>query len=436
MQSPERSPGLTRLVAPLLALAALWPSAAVPAQELLEEVLVTGEQPGPAMWKVKRGDHTLWIVGTLTPLPSKMTWRSQQVEDVISRSGEILGRYEGRAKIKGGNFAALRFLPAIMRLRFNADGRTLREVLPPEVYARWSATHRRVFGHDPDPKERARPFYAADLLFDEALEKAGLSEREAVWPKVDDLARRHKVRIRQLQIELPVDDPKGLIRDFAAVSPEKETACLVATLDRIDQDLPNMRRRAQAWAVGDAAVALRRVVADDQETVGLAIRNVLAGIECHGNGTVQVGREIGRIDNKGIRHAGKYRRDRIRHRYLLDVCADVVAGVGGCPGAAHRVTEQSAVALRYVDGIQGQGYGHAVGTIVGSAYHGRYCQRIATMERNVGRQHIEHRLHGVQHIESLQTVNGIAGLVDGQPGTQQLETEVAGSVGYQGIAVS
>ena len=83
MQSPERSPGLTRLVAPLLALAALWPSAAVPAQELLEEVLVTGEQPGPAMWKVKRGDHTLWIVGTLTPLPSKMTWRSQQVEDVI-----------------------------------------------------------------------------------------------------------------------------------------------------------------------------------------------------------------------------------------------------------------------------------------------------------------------------------------------------------------
>jgi uncharacterized protein YbaP (TraB family) len=266
VQLPKNRNGLMPVAAALLALAALWPATALPAQELLEEVLVTGEQPGPAMWKVKRGDHTLWIVGTLTPLPSKMTWRSKQVEDVISRSGEILGRYEGRARIKGGNFAALRFLPAIMRLRFNADGRTLREVLPPDVYARWSAMHRRVFGHDPDPKERARPFYAADQLFDEALAKAGLSEKEAVWPKVDELARRHKVRIRRLQIELPVEDPKGLIRDFAAVSTEKETACLVATLDRIDQDLPNMRRRAQAWAVGDMATLRSLPVVNQQQT--------------------------------------------------------------------------------------------------------------------------------------------------------------------------
>ncbi|HMA12636.1 MAG TPA: TraB/GumN family protein [Steroidobacteraceae bacterium] len=252
--------------AALLAVAGLWPGIARPAQELLDEVLVTGEQPGPAMWKVRRGDHTLWIIGTLTPLPAQMSWRSKQVEEVIARSGEILGRYEGRAKIKGGNFAALRFLPAIMRLRFNADGRTLREVLPPDVYARWSAAHRRFFGHDPDPKERARPFYAADLLFDQALEKSGLSEKEVVWPKVDDLARRHKVRIRQLKIELPVDDPRGLIRDFAAVSPGKETACLVATLDRIDRDLPNMRRRAQAWAVGDIETLRTLPVVNQQQT--------------------------------------------------------------------------------------------------------------------------------------------------------------------------
>jgi uncharacterized protein YbaP (TraB family) len=241
-------------------------TAAVPAQELLDEVLVTGEQPGPAMWKVKRGDHTLWIVGTLTPLPSKMSWRSQQVEDVILRSGEILGPPEGHAKIKGGNFAALRFLPAIMRLRFNADGRTLREVLPPEVYVRWSAAHRRFFGRDPDPKDRARPFYAADQLFDQALEKSGLSKKEVVWPKVDDLAHRHKVRIRQLQFELPVDDPKGVIKDFAEVSPEKETACLVATLDRIDRDLPDMRRRARAWAVGDVATLRSLPVVNQQQT--------------------------------------------------------------------------------------------------------------------------------------------------------------------------
>lgn len=250
----------------LLLVALLGATAPLRAQALLDEVLVSGEQPGPAMWKVKRGDHTLWVLGTIAPLPSKMSWRSQQVESVIARSGEILGRYERRARIKGGNFAALRFLPAIMRLRFNADGRTLREVLPADVYARWSAMYRRFFGRDPDPKDRARPFYAADQLFDRALEKSGLSEKEIVWPKVEDLARRHKVRIRELRIELPVDDPKALISEFAAVPPERETACLVATLDRIDQELPVMRRRAQAWAVGDLHTLRSLPVVDQKQT--------------------------------------------------------------------------------------------------------------------------------------------------------------------------
>lgn len=31
--------------------------------EELEIVLVTGEQPGPALWKVSSGSHDLWILG-------------------------------------------------------------------------------------------------------------------------------------------------------------------------------------------------------------------------------------------------------------------------------------------------------------------------------------------------------------------------------------
>ena len=139
-------------------------------------------------------------------------------------------------------------------------------MLPPEVHSRWSAAYRRFFGRDPDPKDRARPIFAADQLFDQALKKSGLSEKDIVWPKVDDLARRHKVRMRELEIELPVDDPKGLIKDFANLSPERETACLVATLDRIDRELPDMRRRALAWATGDVATLRELPVVNQQQT--------------------------------------------------------------------------------------------------------------------------------------------------------------------------
>ena len=41
------------------------------APEILETVLVSGEQPGPGMWKVSKGDHVLWIVGIQTPVPKK-----------------------------------------------------------------------------------------------------------------------------------------------------------------------------------------------------------------------------------------------------------------------------------------------------------------------------------------------------------------------------
>src|SRR5689334_22389285 len=54
------------------------------------EVLVTGEQPGPGLWKVIKGDHILWILGTQAPLPKKMTWRSAEVEKIVANSQELL----------------------------------------------------------------------------------------------------------------------------------------------------------------------------------------------------------------------------------------------------------------------------------------------------------------------------------------------------------
>src|SRR5215831_2532541 len=29
-----------------------------------EEILVTGEQPGPGLWKIVKGDHAIWVLGT------------------------------------------------------------------------------------------------------------------------------------------------------------------------------------------------------------------------------------------------------------------------------------------------------------------------------------------------------------------------------------
>ncbi len=223
------------------------------ADEVLDEILVSGEQPGPAMWKLSKGDHTMWIMGTLAPLPAKMTWRSKQVENVVRQSGEILGSTSARPTTSGGFFSTLRLLPAVLRLRKNPDGATLRAALPPEVYARFSTQYQRFFGEAPDAKDKSRPLLAADELFEQALKRAGLVNESPVWPAVEKLAKRHKVRIREREIEVPIDDPKGLIEEASHVPRDKEVACLVLTMDYIDRELPNIKRRAAAWAVGDMA---------------------------------------------------------------------------------------------------------------------------------------------------------------------------------------
>lgn len=238
--------------------------AAQPVQEL-EEVLVTGERPGPAMWRVSKGAHTLWIMGTLEPLPSRMTWRSDQVEKVIGESGEILARSVSDWDADTGFFESIGLLRAVLRLRHNADDATLREVLPEAVYQRWQAAHRRWYGKDPDPKERARPSYAADLLYERALRESGLTQDARVWPVVEKLARAEGVRIRRREFPVFIERPRELIDELKVLPRDREVACLVATLDYIDTKLPYLQQRAAAWAVGDLE-ALRALPAGNLRT--------------------------------------------------------------------------------------------------------------------------------------------------------------------------
>jgi hypothetical protein len=86
-------PGITFLLLAGFAVAAedgTEASAPAPHASTLEEVLVTGEHPGPALWKVSSGDHVLWILGEVSPLPARLKWRSRQFESLLATSQEVL----------------------------------------------------------------------------------------------------------------------------------------------------------------------------------------------------------------------------------------------------------------------------------------------------------------------------------------------------------
>ena len=82
---------------------------AMPADGIRTEatVVVTGEQPGPGLWLVRKGSHDLWILGTLSPLPAGMQWQSKQVEGVIANAQEVIRAPSVSFTVGTGWFKAL-----------------------------------------------------------------------------------------------------------------------------------------------------------------------------------------------------------------------------------------------------------------------------------------------------------------------------------------
>jgi hypothetical protein len=230
------------------------------AEDTLDEVVVSGEQPGPGLWQVKNGANTLWILGSHSPLPKKMQWRAHQVETVIARSQTVIAPPEVSAGI--GFFTGLRLLPAMLRARSIPDDKTLADILPANLYARWSALKMRY--SPPGKIDHWRPALAAFILYSQALDAAQLSERNVVWPVVEKAAKHSGVEIRRSAIPLQVKDPKGLINDYANSDFKAEIGCFEGLVTRMEHDMPQLQVQANAWATGDIE-PLRRISADSPE---------------------------------------------------------------------------------------------------------------------------------------------------------------------------
>ncbi|GAB2847817.1 TraB/GumN family protein [Pseudoduganella ginsengisoli] len=235
----------------------------------LQTVQISGQRPGPGLWKVSSGDHVLWIFGTYGPLPEKMEWRSQQVESILAQSQEYIGL--PGVSIGVGFFRGLTVLPFLPGVQNNPDGAKLKDVVPAETYARWLALKEKYIGKD-DGIERQRPFFAAEALMRKGLSHAGLSNGSDVAKSIDKLAKQHNVKFTSMHVELEFEDPVKTVRNFKK-SPMDDAACFAKTLDRLETDIGVMRARAAAWAIGDMDV-IRKV---DFNTVEQACKDAIFG---------------------------------------------------------------------------------------------------------------------------------------------------------------
>src|ERR1700674_3173703 len=209
---------------------------------VMDELTVTGNRTGPGMWHVHHGAADLWILGSLSPLPKGITWRSKQLEQILDSTNQVIVP----KPFEIGIARVLWLLITERDLLMVRGGKRLKDVMPPNLHARF-ALQRAKYTADSDKWERFRPIIAAAFLQQAAFHQVGLSTRLDLGAAVRMLAKKHHVRIEELKIAGVHD----VLDALKTMPPATENSCVEASLVTVEKDLPRLVERAQAWATGD-----------------------------------------------------------------------------------------------------------------------------------------------------------------------------------------
>lgn len=222
--------------------------AAEPGQDLGAGIEVTAPASGPELWHAHRnisddaGSSSLWLLGTVSPLPSGSTWRADEVRQLLHTATAVLVAAPLQVGVARGLWLLVT-QPGVLK---NPDHRKLEDVMPEPLYARFAALRAHYAGSEAK-WERYRPIIASALLEQKALEQVGLSERLDVALAVERLAREAHVPIVQVA-EPGVTD---LLGSLQSLPPAIEDRCVDTVLRTIESQLPLLAERARAWARGD-----------------------------------------------------------------------------------------------------------------------------------------------------------------------------------------
>jgi hypothetical protein len=223
------------------------------------EVVVTGRQPGPPLWKVSNGDKVLWIFPYLSWIPQGMIWESERVARVIAQSQEFLSLPEARwLPPKAVMLNPVNLARAIHRSRDadrNPDGGTLEENLPPELYVRFAVLKARYFPANDGPLEM-RPLFAGRTMISNIRKQQGLVSGDDMLKTIQRLVRRNRgIERTDISVTLQLggdfnDYATSMDAVYGSFPPEQEQACFAQQLRHVEEDLDEVKHSANSWAQG------------------------------------------------------------------------------------------------------------------------------------------------------------------------------------------
>ena len=208
------------------------------------------DQFGPAIWGISKGNHVLWIVGSVAPIQKDLQWSHKNVAELMKTAQVFVAEPVGGFK---------KWVPTLRLIqvdwlehhqwRKNPHGAVLSNILPNSIYEQWLQLWKK-YGHDRNPPDRLTPFYAQKMLYKHFRNRYELRERY-VDHALEHIARHDGLRIKHPIVAQHVSHfEKTFLRAHKLLDGDY-FACFRATIARVAHDYPKIYYRAKAWAIGD-----------------------------------------------------------------------------------------------------------------------------------------------------------------------------------------
>jgi uncharacterized protein YbaP (TraB family) len=203
-------------------------------------VLAAAGQPHPAIWKIRNGASTVYVLGSLHIVPPEFQWRTPEIDAAVRATDTFVFEVPVDAQ------AIKHQKDFIIHNGILPSGTSLRAVLTPVEFR----TYTRILhdaGLKPEQFERYRPWLAAVIVGLAYVHGRDIATLTGVDDVIIDYAQRQRKELRYLET---IEQQMQLLMTGGDLAQVK-------ALKRMIVALPNTRSHAvdllETWASGDAA---------------------------------------------------------------------------------------------------------------------------------------------------------------------------------------
>jgi len=223
-----------------------------------EEIVVTPRQPGPAMWRLKKGQAEVLVIGVL-PLDFRgERWDLRRVDRFMNGAAAV---YVHRSGIRmGTNNPLLLFkAPGWLARMHLKRGRAIDDAVGPALWARYQDESRRL-GVTGPIDETLKPFWFANDFKSAAYRLAALDPDSATGAIVQ-LAKADHVKVVYVD-NFKIDKSLDELLDL---SDDDGRACFAEVLQETAFTAAHGREASEAWAAGDLATVRANTVSLNED---------------------------------------------------------------------------------------------------------------------------------------------------------------------------